>query len=139
MKKVITSSCLDGILRFITLYLIIDLSVSVYTESVFSIIAAVLFIAIYYVISHFITKKITVKTHPAFYISSLSVFLLLLFIWEITVKLGIAEMHIFPQEAWDTGTGWAVIILCAVLVIASVIERSIMIFISIYRRKNNEN
>ncbi len=139
MKKVITGSCLDGILRFITLYFIIDLSVSVYTESIFSIVAVALLIAVYYVISHFIAKKIAIQTRPAFYISSLSVFLLLLFIWGITVKLGVAEIHIFPQGAWDTGTGWAAIMLCAVLVIVSVIERSVIIFISIYRRKKYEN
>ena len=139
MKKAITLSSLDGLLRFFTLFLITDLSMSVCTESVFSIIAAVLFIAIYYVISHFIAKKITVKNHPVFLISSLATFILLLVFWGIAIKLGIAEIHIFPQGAWNTGTGWAAIMLCAVLVIASVFERSIMTFISFYRRKNNEN
>lgn len=64
MKKAITLSCIDGILRFLTLFLIIDLSVSVYTDSIFSIIAALLFIAVYYVISHFIAKKVTSKKTP---------------------------------------------------------------------------
>ena len=139
MKKIFSLSFLDGLLRFSALFLITDLSMSVYTESIISIIAAVLFIAIYYVISHFIAKKITVKNRPAFYISSLSVFLLLLFILGITVKLGAAEIHIFPQGAWDTGTGWAAIMLCAVLVIASAVERSVMIFISVYRRRKNDS
>lgn len=139
MKKAITLSSLDGLLRFFTLFLITDLSVSVYTESIFSIVAAAVFIAVYYVISHFVAKKISVITRPMFFVSSLAAFLLLLIIGGVTVKIGVAEIHIFPQRAWDTGTGWAAIMLCAVLVITSVIERSIMIFISIYRRKNNEN
>lgn len=75
MKKAITLSCIDGILRFFTLFLIIDLSVSVYTDSIFSIVAALLFIAVYYVISHFIAKKITSKKRPVFWISSLVVFI----------------------------------------------------------------
>lgn len=64
MKKAITLSCIDGILRFFTLFLIIDLSVSVYTDCIFSLIAALLFIAVYYVISHFIAKKVTSKKTP---------------------------------------------------------------------------
>lgn len=139
MKKVITLSSLDGLLRFFTLFLITDLSVSIYTESVFSIVAAALFIAVYYVISHFIAKKIAIQSRPVFLISSLAAFILLLVFWEITVKLGVAEIHIFPQGDWDMGTGWAAIMLCAVLVLATVIERSVFIFISVYRRRKNDS
>ena len=139
MKKVFSLSFLDGLLRFSALFLITDLSVSVYTESIFSIFATALFIAVYYVISHFIAKKISVINRPMFFISSLAAFLLLLIIWGVTVKIGNAEAHIFPQGAWDTGTGWAAIMLCAVLIMASVIERSIIIFISVYRRRKNDN
>ena len=139
MKKAITLSCIDGILRFFTLFLIIGLSVSVYTDSIFSIIAALLFIAVYYVISHFIAKKITSKKRPVFLITSLVAFILLLIIWGIAVKIGVAEIHIFPREAWDTGAGWAAIMLCTVLVIASVIERIILTLISVYRRRKNDS
>lgn len=140
MKKAITLSCIDGILRFFTLFLIIDLSVSVYTDSIFSIIAALLFIAVYYVISHFIAKKVTSKKRPVFWISSLVAFILLLIIWGIiAVRIGVAEIHIFPRGAWDTGAGWAAIMLCTVLVIASVIERSILTLISVYGREKNDS
>lgn len=139
MKKAITLSCIDGILRFFTLFLIIDLSVSVYTESLFSIIAAALFIVIYYIISHFIAKKVTSKKRPVFLISSLIAFILLLIICGIAVKIGVAEIHIFPRGAWDTGAGWAAIMLCTVLVIASVIERSILTLISVFGRRKNDN
>lgn len=139
MKKVITLSCIDGILRFFTLFLIIDLSVSVYTDSIFSIIAALLFIAVYYVISHFIAKKVTSKKRPVFLISSLVAFILLLIIWGIAVRIGVAEIHIFPRGAWDTGAGWAAIMLCTVLIIASVIERSILTLISVYGRRKNDS
>ena len=139
MKKAITLSCIDGILRFLTLYLISDLSLSVYTESLFSIIAAALFIVIYYIISHFIAKKIAIQSHPVFFISSLVAFILLLIIWGIAVRISVAEIHIFPRGAWDTGAGWAAIMLCTVLVIASVIERSILTLISVYRRRKNDS
>ncbi len=139
MKKAITLSCIDGIMRFFTLFLIIDLSVSVYTDSIFSIIAALLFIAVYYVISHFIAKKVTSKKRPVFWISSLVAFILLLIIWGIAVKISVAEIHIFHRGAWDTGTGWAAIMLCTVLVIASVIERIILTLISVYRRRKNDS
>lgn len=140
MKKAIALSCIDGILRFFTLFLIIDLSVSVYTDSIFSIIAALLFIAVYYVISHYIAKKVTLKRRPVFWISSLVAFILLLIIWGIiAVKIGVAEIHIFPRGAWDTGAGWAAIMLFTVLVIASVIERSILTLISVYGRKKNDS
>ncbi len=139
MKKTIILSCIDGILRFFTLFLIIDLSVSVYTDSIFSIIAALLFIAVYYVISHFIAKKVTSKKRPVFLITSLVAFILLLIIWEIAVRIGVTEIHIFPRGAWDTGTGWAAIMLCTVLVIASVIERIILTLISAYGRKHNDS
>lgn len=99
MKKAITLSCIDGILRFFTLFLIIDLSVSVYTDSIFSIIAALLFIAVYYVISHFIAKKVTSKKRPVFWISSLVAFILLLIIWGIAVRIGVAEIHIFSPRS----------------------------------------
>lgn len=139
MKKAITLSYIDGILRFFTLFLIIDLSMSVYTDSIFSIIAALLFIAVYYVISHFIAKKITSKKRPVYLISSLVAFFLLLIIWGIAVKISVAEIHIFPRGAWDTGAGWAAIMLCTVLVIASVIERSILTLISVFGRRKNDN
>lgn len=139
MKKAITLSCIDGILRFLTLYLISDLSLSVYTESLFSIIAAALFIVIYYIISHFIAKKIAIQSRPVFFISSLVAFILLLIIWGIAVKIGVAEIHIFPRGAWDTGAGWAAIMLCTVLVIESVIERSISTLISVYGRRKNDS
>lgn len=139
MKKAITLSCIDGIMRFFTLFLIIDLSVSVYTDSIFSIIAALLFIAVYYVISRFIAKKITSKKRPVFWISSLVAFILLLIIWGIAVKIGVAEIHILPREAWDTGAGWAAILLCTVLAIASVIERSILTLISVSGREKNDS
>lgn len=139
MKKAITLSCIDRILGFFTLFLIIDLSVSVYTDSIFSIVVALLFIAVYYVISHLIAKKITSKKRPVFLITSLVAFILLLIIWGIAVKIGVAEIHIFPREAWDTGAGWAAIMLCTVLVIASVIEKSILTLISVYRRKKYDS
>lgn len=139
MKKAITLSCIDGILRFFMLFLIIKLSVSVYTDSIFSIVAALLFIAVYYVISHFIAKKITSKKRPVFLITSLVAFIFLLIIWGIAVKVGVAEIHIFPRGAWDTGAGWAAIMLCTVLVIASVIERIILTLISVYRRKKYDS
>lgn len=139
MKKAITLSCIDGILRFLTLYLISDLSLSVYTESLFSIIAAALFIVIYYIISHFIAKKIAIQSRPVFFISSLVAFILLLIIWGIAVRISVAEIHIFPRGAWDTGAGWAAIMLCTVLVIASVIERIILTLISVYRRRKNDS
>ncbi len=139
MKKAITLSCIDGILRFLTLYLISDLSLSVYTESLFSIIAAALFIVIYYIISHFIAKKIAIQSRPVFFISSLVAFILLLIIWGIAVKIGVAEIHIFPRGAWDTGAGWAAIMLCTVLVIESVIEKSILTLISVYGRRKNDS
>lgn len=139
MKKATTLSCIDGILRFLTLYLISDLSLSVYTESLFSIIAAALFIVIYYIISHFIAKKIAIQSRPVFFISSLVAFIFLFIIWGIAVKIGVAEIHIFPRGAWDTGAGWAAIMLCTVLVIASVIERIILTLISVYRRRKNDS
>ena len=139
MKKATTLSCIDGILRFLTLYLISDLSLSVYTESLFSIIAAALFIVIYYIISHFIAKKIAIQSRPVFFISSLVAFIFLFIIWGIAVKIGVAEIHIFPRGAWDTGAGWAAIMLCTVLVIASVIERSILTLISVYGRRKNDS
>ncbi|HAX83354.1 MAG TPA: hypothetical protein DCY15_02355 [Ruminococcaceae bacterium] len=139
MKKAIVLSCLDGLLRFFTLYLISDLSVSVYTESILSIIAAALLIAVYYAISHFTAKMTSFKNRPVFLILSLVTFLFLTFIWGIMVKFGAAEIHIFPQGTWDTGAGWSAIMLCAMLITASLIERSIMIFVSVYRRKSNEN
>lgn len=139
MKKAIALSCIDGILRFFMLFLIIDLSVSVYTDSIFSIAAALLFIAVYYVISRFIAKKITSKKRPVFWISSLVAFILLLIIWGIAVKIGVAEIHIFPRGVWDTGAGWAAILLCTVLAIASVIERSILTLISVSGRRKNDN
>lgn len=139
MKKAIFISCIDGILRFFTLFLIIDLSVSVYTDSIFSIVAALLFIAVYYVISYFIAKKVTSKKRPVYLISSLVAFILLLIIWGIAVKISVAEIHIFSRGTWDTGTGWTAIMLCTVLVIASVIERIILTLISVYRRRKNDS
>lgn len=139
MKKAIFISCIDGILRFFTLFLIIDLSVSVYTDSIFSIVAALLFIAVYYVISYFIAKKVTSKKRPVYLISSLVAFILLLIIWGIAVKISVAEIHIFSQGTWDTGAGWTAIMLCTVLVIASVIERIILTLISVYRRRKNDS
>ena len=73
-----------------------------------------------------------------FWISSLVAFILLLIIWGIAVRIGVAEIHIFPRRAWDTGAGWAAIMLCTVLVIASVIERSILTLISVYGREKND-
>lgn len=70
-----------------------------------------------------------------FLISSLVAFILLLIIWGIAVRIGVAEIHIFPRGAWDTGAGWAAIMLCTVLIIASVIERSILTLISVYGRR----
>lgn len=98
MKKAITLSCIDGILRFLTLFLIIDLSVSVYTDSIFSIVAALLFIAVYYVISHFIAKKITSKKRPVFLITSLVAYILLLIIWGIASKSALRKYIFFPEE-----------------------------------------
>lgn len=139
MKKAIFISCIDGILRFFTLFLTIDLSVSVYTDSIFSIVAALLFIAVYYVISYFIAKKVTSKKRPVYLISSLVAFILLLIIWGIAVKISVAEIHIFSRGTWDTGAGWTAIMLCTVLVIASVIERIILTLISVYRRRKNDS
>ncbi len=139
MRKAITFSFIDGLLRFFTLFLITDLSVSVYTESIFSIIAAALLIAIYYIISHFIAKKVSIKSRHIFYFLSIAAFLFLFFIWIISIKTGVTSIHIFPQGNWDTGTGWAMLLLCTALVVASIIERCIMIFISAYRRKHNDS
>lgn len=72
-------------------------------------------------------------------ISSLVAFILLLIIWGIAVKISVAEIHVFPRGAWDTGAGWAAIMLCTVLVIASVIERIILTLISVYRRRKNDS
>ena len=138
MNKTLLCASADGLVRFTVLFLISDLSQSIYTDSIFSIIVAALLIAIYYVFSHFTAKKVSIKSCHIFYILSLAVFLFLLFIWIISIKAGVTSIHIFPQGNWDTGTGWATLLLCTILVIASIIERTVMIILSTYRRKRND-
>lgn len=138
MEKVMTLAFFDGFMRAVTLFLIADFSLSIYSDNKLSLLVVALLILLYYVISHFISRKTNIKHYPVFYIFSLLPFLLFIFLWCVISKFGLT-MHLFPQYDWDAGAGWSMVMLCSLLVIASIIERIIMTLLALKRRKQNDN